>query len=119
MVVITENIMNGIWFPGKDKEFRFCRISFKLKDIKLTERQATGTTRERCRTIRWRERRQIGNRKKGLRTTTGIVVREAKRFSRRETTEETDRHTAAPDTQKKNPHSKARVEEVKEQQKAR
>lgn len=118
MVVITENIMNGIWFPGKDKEFRFCHISFKLEDIKLTERQATGTTRERCRTIRWRERRQIGNRKKGLRTTTGIVVSEAKWFSRRETTEKTDRNTAAPDNQKKT-HSKARVEEVKQQRKAR
>jgi len=33
MVVITENIMNGKRFPGKDKEFRFGHISFKLKDI--------------------------------------------------------------------------------------
>lgn len=64
MVIITENIMNGKWFPVKDKEFRFSHISFKLKDIKLTERQPSGTTGERSRTIRQRERRQIGSRKK-------------------------------------------------------
>lgn len=98
-MVITETTMNGKWFPGKDKEFRFGHISFTLKDTKLTERQASVTSGERCRTIRRKERRQIRNRRKGLRTTTGLMVQEAKQFSRREMTEETDRPTAAKDAQ--------------------
>lgn len=85
--------MNGKSFPGKDKEFRFGHISFKLKYIKLTERQSSGTTGERCRSIRWRERRQIGNRKKGLRTTSGIVVRVAKQFNGRQPTEKRQTRT--------------------------
>lgn len=114
MVVITENIMNGKWFPGKDKEFRFGHTSFKLKDIKLTERHPRGTTGERCRTMRWRERRQIGNRKKGLRTTSGIVVRDAKQFNRRQTTEKRQMAHSCQGYPEKT-HSKARVEEVKQQ----
>lgn len=117
-MVITENVMNGKWFPGKDKEFRFGHISFKLKVIKLTERQPSGTTGERCRTIRRRERRQTENRKIGLRTTAGSVVRETKQFNRREVTEETDRDTAAKDTQKRHTEktqSEAKMEEVKQQ----
>ena len=96
MVVITENIMNGKWFPGKDKKFGFGHISFKLKDIKLTERQPSGTSGETCRTIRWRERRQIGNRKKGLRTTSGLVLRDAKQFNGRQTTEKRPIGTQLP-----------------------
>lgn len=70
MVVIRENVMNGKWLIGKEKELRLGRMSFKLNDIKLTEGQPSGTTGERCRTITQRERRQMRNRKKGLRSTT-------------------------------------------------
>lgn len=56
--------MNGKWFPLKDKKFRFGHISFKLIVIKLTERQTSGTTEGRYRTIRWRKRRQIGSRER-------------------------------------------------------
>lgn len=101
MVVITENIINGKLFPGKDKEFRFGHISFKLKDIKLTERQPSGTTGERCRTIRWRERRQIGNRKDRPRTTSGIMVRDAKQFNGRQTTQKRQTGTQLPSTPRK------------------
>lgn len=65
MVLITENVRNGKWFLEKDKEFGFGHIIFKLKNIKLTERQLSGTTGERCRTMRWRKRRQTGKRKDG------------------------------------------------------
>lgn len=55
---------NGKWLPLKDKKFRFGRISFKLIVIKLTERQTSRTIGGRSRTIRWRERRQIGSKER-------------------------------------------------------
>lgn len=67
---------------------------------KTSNRQPSGTATERCRTIRLREKRQTGNRKKGLRITTDMMVREGKRFNGRETAG-TDRQTRIPgkDTQ--------------------
>lgn len=78
--------MNGKWFPGKDNAFRIGCINFKWKDIKLTDRQPHRTTGERCRTIRMKEKRHTGNRKKGLRPITAMMVRNAKQLKEKETT---------------------------------
>lgn len=108
MVVITENITNGKWFPLKDKKFRFGHISFKLIVIKLTERQISGTTGGR--------EDRLGA-EKGLKTTSGTVVRDIEQPSGRQTTDkrQTDRQTQSCQGCPVNTHSKARVEKVKQQ----